>query len=156
MTDTEEPVAERQRWMRVLARATTSQLTELWETWDPKPRVDDIRAPEVGLVMVRGRVGGGGDRFNLGEATVTRATVRVGDPDGADTTVGTAYVLGNDLRRAWLAAVFDALLAGEERRETLLADVIAPLERGQIEQDEARRAEARSTKVDFLTVAREN
>ena len=35
-----------------------------------------LRGPETGLVMVRGRAGGGGAPFNLGEMTVTRCTVR--------------------------------------------------------------------------------
>ncbi len=33
----------------------------------------ELRATETGLVMLRGRIGGDGDRFNVGEATVTRA-----------------------------------------------------------------------------------
>lgn len=142
--------------MRVLALASTRQLASAWDAGDTKPEIEAIRGPEAGLIMVRGRVGAGGDRFNLGEATVTRATVRLhGAPLAAD-TVGSSYVLGTDLEHAWFAAAFDGLLADEQLRATVLSDVIAPLERGQASYDDARQADARSTKVDFFTVAREH
>ena len=41
------------------------------------PAHENLREPENGLVMVRGRVGGDGAPFNLGEATVSRAAVVV-------------------------------------------------------------------------------
>ncbi len=44
----------------------------------PPPEFDWLRAADIGLAMVRGRVGGSGeDAFNLGEVTVTRATLRL-------------------------------------------------------------------------------
>ena len=59
-----------------------------WRCW-PAPSADELgerlgtlpdyrvlRGPEAGLVMVRGRTGGGGAPFNLGEMTATRCTVR--------------------------------------------------------------------------------
>jgi alpha-D-ribose 1-methylphosphonate 5-triphosphate synthase subunit PhnG len=151
-----ETVAARQRWMRTLATAGPDTLEMAWEYWEPKPTVQAIRGPEAGLVMVRGRIGGSGARFNLGEATVTRATVRLhGEPLATD-TVGTSYVLGTDLEHARLAAIFDALLADPELRERVLAEVITPLEQAQAERDRLRHAEARSTLVDFFTVAREH
>ncbi|MFF0223222.1 phosphonate C-P lyase system protein PhnG [Streptomyces sp. NPDC004629] len=156
MTSPTEAWAARRRWMRTLAQASPRQLAGAWGAWEAKPEIEAIRGPEAGLVMVRGRVGAGGDRFNLGEATVTRATLRLhGAPLAAD-TVGSAYVLGTDLKHAWFAAAFDGLLADEQLRARVLADVVAPLERSQAAHDEARHAEARSTKVDFFTVAREH
>ena len=149
-------VAGRPRWMRTLAAADPDTLAAAWQGWQPKPAVQAIRGPEAGLVMVRARIGGGGERFNLGEATVTRATVRLhGEPLGAD-AVGTGYVLGTDLEQARLAAIFDGLLAVAGLRERVLAEVIAPLEQAQAEHDQLRRAEARSTAVDFFSVAREH
>src|ERR1700754_4832177 len=70
-------VAARQKWMRALALARTADLVAAWQDWQPKPEVHQIRGPEIGLVMVRGRIDAGGARFNLGEATVARATVRL-------------------------------------------------------------------------------
>jgi alpha-D-ribose 1-methylphosphonate 5-triphosphate synthase subunit PhnG len=149
-------IAARQRWMRTLALADRGALDAAWQNWALKPAIQAIRGPEAGLVMMRARIDGGGARFNLGEATVTRATVRLhGDPLAAD-AVGTAYVLGTDLEHARLAAVFDGLLADAGQRERVLADVIAPLERAQAERDGLRLAEARSTLVDFFTVSREH
>jgi alpha-D-ribose 1-methylphosphonate 5-triphosphate synthase subunit PhnG len=156
---TEAPGADtaaRQRWMRALALANPDALDAAWQGWEPKPAVQAIRGPEAGLVMVRARTDGGGARFNLGEATVTRATVRLqGEPLTA-AAVGTSYVLGTDLEHARLAAIFDGLLSDAGQRERVLAEVVAPLERAQAERDGIRHAEARSTLVDFFTVAREH
>jgi alpha-D-ribose 1-methylphosphonate 5-triphosphate synthase subunit PhnG len=105
--------------------------------------------------MVQGRIGGTGDRFNLGEATVSRATVMLHGA-GADEASGTSYVLGSHPEHAGLAAVFDALLSAPTQRERVLTDVIEPLEREQTKRDSAANADARSTVVDFFTVAREH
>ncbi len=67
------------------------------------PPIVELRPPEIGLVMLRGRIGGDGAPFNLGEATVTRAAVRLETGE-----VGIAYVLGRDAAKARLAAVLDA------------------------------------------------
>jgi alpha-D-ribose 1-methylphosphonate 5-triphosphate synthase subunit PhnG len=151
-----EDVAARQRWMRTLAMAGPDPLKTAWRNWEPKPAVQPIRGPETGLVMVRARIGGGGVRFNLGEATVSRATVLLhGEPLAAD-AVGTCYVLGTELEHARLAAIFDGLLADAGLRERVLAEVIEPLEQTQAERDRIGRAEARSTLVDFFSVAREH
>jgi alpha-D-ribose 1-methylphosphonate 5-triphosphate synthase subunit PhnG len=146
----------RQRWMGTLAAADPDTLQAAWEGWRPKPAVQAIRGPEAGLVMVRARIGGGGARFNLGEATVARATVRLhGEPLAAD-AVGTCYLLGTDLEHARFAAIFDGLLADAGLRERVLAEVIAPLEQTQAKRDRRSGAEARSTLVDFFAVAREH
>jgi alpha-D-ribose 1-methylphosphonate 5-triphosphate synthase subunit PhnG len=142
--------------MRALAMADPAALDAAWQGWAPKPAVQPIRGPEAGLVMVRARSDGGGVRFNLGEATVVRATVRLhGAPLAAD-SVGTSYVLGTDLEHARLAAIFDGLLADAGLRARVLAEVIRPLEQAQAERDRLRLAEARSTLVDFFTVSREH
>jgi alpha-D-ribose 1-methylphosphonate 5-triphosphate synthase subunit PhnG len=142
--------------MRTLAMADPDALDAAWQGWAPKPAVQAIRGPEAGLVMVRARTDGGGARFNLGEATVTRATVRLHGEPLAAPAVGTSYVLGTDLEHARLAAIFDGLLADAGQRERVLAEVVVPLAREQAERDGIRHAEARSTLVDFFTVAREH
>lgn len=151
-----DAIQRRQRWMLALALADTSALASAWANWTPQPGVEAIRGPEAGLVMVRSRIDAGGNKFNLGEATVVRATVRLhGAPLAAD-VLGTSYLLGTDLEHARLAAIFDGLLADETLRERVLAEVIAPLELEQAERDAARRADARATLVDFFTVSREH
>ena len=144
---------DRRRTARVLAAASETELRALWDAWSSPPEIEYLRGPEVGLVMVQGRVGGGGDRFNLGEATVSRATV-VARCEGHEAT-GVAYVLGSHPGHAGVAAIFDALL-GTAQRAQVLGRVIEPLERSQMEADKRARAQGRSTVVDFFTVAREN
>jgi alpha-D-ribose 1-methylphosphonate 5-triphosphate synthase subunit PhnG len=108
-------VAARQRWMRTLAAADPDTLAAAWQSWQPKPAVQAIRGPEAGLVMVRARIGGGGERFNLGEATVTRATVRLHDGPLAAEAVGTCYLLGTNLEHARPAGRRGAPRAGAGR-----------------------------------------
>lgn len=154
-TADERAVDERRRAARVLAGASHAALAELWAAWDEQPEVAYLRGPEAGLVMVQGRIGGTGDRFNLGEATVTRATVMLRGA-GVEEVSGTSYILGSHPEHAGLAAVFDALLSAPTQRERVLANVIEPLERHQTDCDAAAHADARSTVVDFFTVAREH
>jgi len=81
----------RKGWMSLLAKAPTGQLKELWDGVGQVPDHTVLRAPEVGGVMVRGRTGGTGAPFNLGEMTVTRCSLKL-----ANGTVGHAYVQGRD------------------------------------------------------------
>jgi len=155
--DEAEPEARlRRRAARALSLAPAAELARRWAAWPEPPRVEYLRGPEAGLVMVQGRIGGGGDRFHLGEATVTRATVLLAGGVLEGEAVGTSYVLGSDLEHAGLAAIFDGMLGDERTRALVLADVIEPLEAEQAALDAATLAEARTTVVDFLTVAREN
>ncbi|MGM7698764.1 phosphonate C-P lyase system protein PhnG [Microbacterium sp. A84] len=144
---------ERRRTARVLVGATEAQLADLWRTWTDRPQIEYLRGPESGLVMVQGRIGGTGDRFHLGEATATRATVAV--RSGSDEAVGSAYVLGSHPEHAALAAIFEGMLESAAR-DRVMAEVIEPLERGQTAHDHQKRREERATVVDFFTVAREN
>src|SRR5262245_12088996 len=143
------PDAARRRWLSVLAMAPVADLERLWAALPEHPAYRVVRAAEVGLVMVRGRAGGTGERFNLGEMTVTRCTVAL-----AEGTLGHGWVAGRDRRHAELCAVLDALLQDDRRRPVLEASVVAPLEQGQ----EARRREATArsalTRVEFLTMVR--
>lgn len=152
--------ATRQRAARTLARVPSADLAARWAIWPEPPEVEYIRGPEAGLVMVQGRIGGRGDRFNLGEATVTRATVRLTGgaltADDAAEAIGTAYVLGSDTEHAGLAAIFDALLTSRATADRVVRDVLEPLEAELAAADELRTSQARSTVVDFLTVAREH
>lgn len=141
-----DPTEDRRRWMAVLARAPADEIAALLDVLPPLPAPERLRAPETGLVMVRGRAGGDGAPFNLGEMTVTRCAVRLGD------AVGHAYVAGRDKRQAELAALLDAALQDPARRPALMQGVIAPLA---LRQQAAREAEARkaaATRVDFFAM----
>lgn len=135
--------------MALLAQATSQELQAFWSQWNEKPEVETLRGPETGLVMIRGRIGGGGEPFNFGEATVTRATVRLGN--GA---VGHAYALGRQGEKVRLAAVFDALWQGETERRAVEDKVLAPIARRLSDDLESKRSETAATKVDFFTMVR--
>lgn len=140
---------ERRRWLSVMAKAPPAEVTAALEAMGARPSYRLLRRPETGLVMIRARAGGDGRRFNLGEMTVTRCSVRLDDG-----TVGHAYVAGRDPRHAEAAAVLDALLQDGTRRGELMAAVIDPLAAAQEERRarEARRTAA--TRVDFFTMVR--
>lgn len=151
------PAAARRAWMAVLARTPRAELeTALVAALggENMPAFEWLRAPQTGLAMVRGRVGGTGNAFNLGEATVTRATLRLGARDGASATVGVACHLGRDKRRVELAALADALLQQPERQARLHARLIEPLAARLAAQRAAQRDETASTKVEFFTMVR--
>ena len=145
MTSAMQPPTRRQHWMSVLARASGQELAALA---GPLPPYTRLRGPEAGLVMVRGRTGGSGNPFNLGEATVARCTVRTGAG-----TVGHAYCLGRDLRQAELAAVLDALLQDPASGPAMEAQVIAPLATAQAERRTQLARRAAATQVQFFTLA---
>ncbi|WP_041801467.1 phosphonate C-P lyase system protein PhnG [Rhodopseudomonas palustris] len=137
----------RQAAMAVLVRASAIEIEALVGAL-ALPQGEDLRQPENGLVMVRGRIGGDGAAFHLGEATVSRAAVRL--DDGA---VGYGYTLGRDRHKARLIALCDALLQTDHADE-IETQVLAPLRAG-IAADNARRAEqTAATKVDFYTLVR--
>ena len=149
MTQTKTPssTTQRQGWMAILARASAEDLSTLLAALDPLPEAETLRAPETGLVMVRGRAGGDGDAFNLGEMTVTRCAVRLG------AHIGHAYIAGRDHSKARLAALLDAALQDQALQPALLKSIIEPLATA---QQAARAAEARkaaATRVDFFTMA---
>ncbi len=134
----------RKNWMGLLARAKPALLATLVPDL---PDHDLLRGPEVGAVMVRGRVGGTGQPFNLGEMTVTRCSVRVGD------AVGHAHVQGRDKAHAVRAAVLDALFQ-TERADALRDQVLAPLAAEEAASRSKRAAKAAATKVEFFTLVR--
>ncbi len=139
--------AVRQRWMSVLARASADTIAVRLREWGEIPDYTLIRGPEGGLAMVRGRAGGGGAPFNLGEMTVTRCTVRT-----VDGLIGHAYVRGRDSRHATLAALVDALMQQPQHTESLERAVVAPLEAAEQERRDAIAAKAEATKVRFFTL----
>jgi alpha-D-ribose 1-methylphosphonate 5-triphosphate synthase subunit PhnG len=135
--------------MSILAQATGAEIERAWQALPERPEYHVVRRPEVGLVMVRGRAGGSGAPFNLGEMTVTRCTVDL--PSGM---AGHGYVAGRNARHAELAAVFDALLQDPVLTTRLEEAVIAPLEAGQRERRRQMAARSAPTRVEFFTLVR--
>ncbi|MAZ02196.1 MAG: phosphonate C-P lyase system protein PhnG [Sneathiella sp.] len=135
--------------MGVLARASVDDLEQHWMREGEGVDYAFLRPPETGLVMTQGRADGTGQRFNLGEMTVTRCAVRL-----SDGMIGHAYVKGRDRRHAELAAAFDALLQTSSAGEDIQARVIRPLADKFDRAREARSRKAAATKVDFYTMVR--
>lgn len=147
MTVQAESHEPRRRWLAVLARAGREQLEHVVAALAAPPHAL-VRAPECGMLMLRGRVGGTGDAFNFGEATVTRCAARIAD------YLGVGYVLGRDRRHAELVAVLDALLQDPQRQARLLAEVVEPLARAQQAARAARSREVAASRVEFFTMVR--
>jgi alpha-D-ribose 1-methylphosphonate 5-triphosphate synthase subunit PhnG len=141
--------AARPAWLAILARATLAQLEARVSKEGEWPPLQQVRPPEIGMVMLRGRVGGTGNPFNLGEASVVRCAVRLGDGP-----LGVSYALGRDKRRAELAALFDALLQDPQHHDDLQRDLIAPLALTQAQARERKQRDVAGSKVEFFTFVR--
>ena len=149
---TTEAAAEtdaRRAALAALAAADLAALDAAWAALAPQPAWRWLRRPETGLLMVRGRAGGSGAPFNLGEVPVTRCAVALDDGPA-----GFGWVMGRVPRKAWLVAVFDALWQRPERRAEVEAAVIAPARVARADADRTRRAETAATRVDFFTLVR--
>ncbi len=152
MENTEEVTRERARqdWMSLLAKAPEGVLGQLWAAAGIEVAHEWLRPPETGSVMVRGRAGGTGAPFNLGEMTVTRCALRLGGGQ-----VGHAYVAGRSHAKARIAALCDALMQDERHAPAVRAAVLAPLAEAAEEARATLAAKAAATRVEFFTVARE-
>src|SRR5471030_1229574 len=122
--------ATRREWLAILARTPRASMKDALDTaldGASPPEFDWLRAPDIGLAMVRGRVGGSGDAFNLGEVTVTRAT---------------------------LAALADALLQTPAFEARMHEHLLVPLAARIAENRAQKQARAAGTKVEFFTMVR--
>jgi alpha-D-ribose 1-methylphosphonate 5-triphosphate synthase subunit PhnG len=144
-----EAATGRKRAVDLLARAEFAELMQAWETLADKPEVQMVRGPETGLVMVRGRIGGGGSPFNLGEVTVTRATIRLGSG-----TVGHGQALGTNRQKARLSAIFDALWQEPASRDFVEETLLVLVENRVAEAAKRKADETAATRVDFFTMVR--
>jgi alpha-D-ribose 1-methylphosphonate 5-triphosphate synthase subunit PhnG len=145
MQMTDPSTSVRKSWMATLAKAPPARLAALIPHLPP---ITILRPPEIGAVMVRGRIGGTGAAFNFGEMTVTRASVRL-----ASGEVGHAWVQGRDKGHALRAAAVDALMQTDACDE-LAKQVLVPLKVEAETALGARAAKAAGTKGDFFTMVR--
>ena len=142
---TENDTGARRDWMGLLAKTPPAALAA---RMPEVPEHEWLRAPEVGAAMVRGRQGGTGAPFNLGEMTVTRCTLRLKSGE-----IGHAVVQGRDKAHATRAALIDAMMQ-TDRASAVRAEVLAPLAAERDAARDLRRAKAAATKVDFFTLVR--
>lgn len=148
MSTANDPNAARKAWLGLLAMSPAALVAERWAQMCLAPDYTVLRAPEIGGVMVRGRAGAVGAPFNLGEMTVTRASIQL---DGG--VVGHGYVQGRDKTHALNAALVDALMQTPAATR-VEAELLAPLRAARTERKDARAAKAAATKVDFFTMVR--
>jgi len=143
-----DPNAARKEWLGLLARSAPAEVARLWHALEIDPPHSLLRAPEIGGVMVRGRAGAVGAAFNLGEMTVTRASVKL-----ADGSVGHGYVQGRNKNHAVQAALVDALMQTETATD-IMNGMLIPLRDAIRARQTDRAAKAAATKVDFFTMVR--
>ncbi|WP_409190895.1 phosphonate C-P lyase system protein PhnG [Bradyrhizobium sp. RDM4] len=148
VTQHDNQQARRKAAMAVLAHTEAGEIAARLRSL-ALPSHEDLRQPENGLVMLRGRVGGDGAPFNLGEATVSRAAVRL-----ASGEVGFGYTLGRDGDKARLIALCDALAQSRDFSAAVEQDVIAPLREQLMIRRKRAAEETAATKVDFYTMVR--
>lgn len=145
---------QRQAWMATLAKAESELLEQLVTKLDNLPKYSFLRSPEIGLAMVRGRAGGTGEAFNLGEITMTRCVVQLESESGGEAITGFGYVAGRSHRHAELAALCDALLQNSDWNDQIQAEVIQPLQIENQQQQELKQRQTAATKVNFFTMVR--
>jgi alpha-D-ribose 1-methylphosphonate 5-triphosphate synthase subunit PhnG len=139
---------QRKAAMAVLAHSEAAEILDRLDAID-LPDHENLREPENGLVMVRGRIGGDGAAFNLGEATVSRAAVRLSTGE-----IGFGYTLGRDGAKARMIALCDALVQSDQFAEIVESKIIAPLRAAISAERNRKSAEAAATRVDFYTLVR--
>ena len=141
-------IEKRKSWMSLLATSNKNDLLNLWEQKKINIRYDWLRTPEIGSIMAQGRMGVTGDKFNIGEVTITRCSLKLNCG-----TIGHSYVQGRSKKKAEISALCDALMQTKMSKE-INKNIIIPL--GKIKKDNKDKilSKAEATKVDFFTLVR--
>ena len=141
-------IEKRKSWMSLLATSNKNDLLNLWEQKKINIRYVWLRTPEIGSIMAQGRMGVTGDKFNIGEVTITRCSLKLNCG-----TVGHSYVQGRSKKKAEISALCDALMQTKMSKE-INKNIIIPL--GKIKKDNKDKilSKAEATKVDFFTLVR--
>jgi alpha-D-ribose 1-methylphosphonate 5-triphosphate synthase subunit PhnG len=137
----------RQSWLRLFALASNQDLENMVRSTHIEERCKTLFGPQTGIVTVRARISGKGQKFNVGDACVTKAEVLFDNKVN-----GYATVMGGQARRALLVAMLDAAMAADIGEP--LASLVLQLAQ-QIEQRGMQRQQsAANTKVNFFTMVR--
>ena len=108
-----------------------------------------MRAPEIGLVMLRGRIGGDGRRSISARQPLAAPWCRLRTGE-----IGFGWRLGRALEAAAPARSIDALWAEPGLAGPGVDEVLHPLGLRQQRDRDRADAQAAATKVDFFTMAR--
>ena len=139
----------RQHWMSVMAKSNSKTLIVLSDTYVTQQDFETIRPAEVGLTQVRGRMGGTGSQFNVGDMTITRCVVRSDQGH-----YGHSYIIGRNKDHATRAAQLDAMLQDQAHQKTMIEHIIQPLEHVLDQQQAEKAKDVAQTKVNFFTLVR--
>ena len=141
-------IEKRKSWMSLLATSSQSDLLNLWEQKKIKVNYVWLRTPEIGSIMAQGRMGVTGDKFNIGEVTITRCSLKLNCG-----TIGHSYVQGRSKKKAEISALCDALMQTKMSKE-INKNIIIPLEKIKKDNKDKILSKAEATKVDFFTLVR--
>jgi alpha-D-ribose 1-methylphosphonate 5-triphosphate synthase subunit PhnG len=141
-------IEKRKSWMSLLATSSQSDLLNLWEQKKIKVNYVWLRTPEIGSIMAQGRMGVTGDKFNIGEVTITRCSLKLNCG-----TIGHSYVQGRSKKKAEISALCDALMQTKMSKE-INKNIIIPLEKIKKNNKDKILSKAEATKVDFFTLVR--
>ena len=141
-------IEKRKSWMSLLATSSQSDLLNLWEQKKIKVNYVWLRTPEIGSIMAQGRMGVTGDKFNIGEVTITRCSLKLNCG-----TIGHSYVQGRSKKKAEISALCDALMQTKMSKE-INKNIIIPLEKIKKDNKDKNLSKAEATKVDFFTLVR--
>ena len=141
-------IEKRKSWMSLLAISDQNDLLNLWDQKKIKISYELLRQPEIGSIMAQGKMGVTGDKFNIGEVTITRCSVKLDCG-----TIGHSYVQVRSKRKAEISAVCDALLQTKMSKE-VNENIIIPLEKIKKDKRDKILSKAEATKVDFFTLVR--
>jgi alpha-D-ribose 1-methylphosphonate 5-triphosphate synthase subunit PhnG len=149
-----EPRSIRQEWLAVLNTADRDDLEHFWQDLEAEHAFRNLRNPESGLTMIRGRADGTGRPFNLGEATISRCVVATEDSGNRSEIMGVGYVLGRDRRHAELTARFDALFQDSAKGSAARDRILPVLQEKRRKADDAASRKTDATRVEFFTMVR--
>ena len=138
----------REQWLSYLATADENYLISLWDNLNMKIEYNWLREPEIGSVMVQGKVGATGDNFNVGEVTITRCSLNL------DKKIqGHGYVQGRNKYKSKIAALCDALMQ-TEKKKIIKRNIIDKLIKYKNNKRNEILSKTEATKVDFFTLVR--
>ncbi len=152
---TQHPLQPSQEWMRAYALAHTTILEQALRQLPTLPQYTYLRGPETGMIMLEGKAGSTGQRFNLGEMLVTRCAVALHTKqDGKAKYEGHAYIMGNNQRHAAMAAVLDALMQDADFAENTGRKLVSAIVDAHSQKQKVKATKTATTKVDFFTMVR--
>ena len=136
----------RRDWLATLVRVPANEVIAASNEFDFSMVV--LKGPEVGLLMINGRIHSTGRPFHLGEVSLTKCVLK--DDQGL---LGYGHIIGRNKQQAKAIALFDLALQRNDSAEAALIRLNAWKEDvAEIDAMESETVE--ETRVDFFTMVR--